>query len=781
MLKNRFQSKYLQRILVSVTLFMCTLLVASTSFIYYGAEKRVLGMQVDANKKMMSQVKHNLTYMNEIIHNLSFNLFNDHELIPLIDGRDNDMMDVIRANDRLLKVLNSSSFLHSIVVYNSQIQDMYAVGHDGLETKNSPLATPLLHYLMTEKSIPRMQLIPMNLSQPDHGVDFFSFVIFSSYDSYQTDQSALILNVNPEWIYTNLKAVNDLAVPQSVVFLTDREGNVFLSGRPEEELLSPAARRELTETLKGYNEPLGTFRIKDGNSTFFATTMSVGMYDWRVVSLQPYDALVGVIKEMRTATIMAVIGFLLVSVAVSVWISRRLYAPVDRMMQQIHTAKGAGEGTSYPIRDELTYVTESYHQIKRMLRAIQVEKEGAMQIVSNYYLRRLIADCRSFREDDFLQCRQQSGWRILPHGAYLLAVLRIDDYSALTAVTPDSRLRLYQFAISNIAAELFADHYPCECVQMNNEHSVLLFSLKQDDETSRLTATSVLIRLQEIVADYYKLSLTIALSERIEDYRGISDAYAAALHYSTHRLIFGRGRIFSRSMVESNLMQEETGFPADVEKKLGDGLRRNDRAQIEQSVTELFRHLRTFHIDHIQHGLLHLVQLVRTTLKEINGKRVHSIPYDWSSANRKILEQETLEDSRQVLLDICGSIGDKTVNMEQEKNRALMDTVKSIIEANYADMNLSLQSLAYMLRLTPAYVGKLFREVEAQSVSDYINEVRLNQALVQLETKPLSIKEIMERIGYSSESTFFKLFKQRYGVTPKEYRLKKTLEPTSRK
>jgi AraC-like DNA-binding protein len=39
---------------------------------------------------------------------------------------------------------------------------------------------------------------------------------------------------------------------------------------------------------------------------------------------------------------------------------------------------------------------------------------------------------------------------------------------------------------------------------------------------------------------------------------------------------------------------------------------------------------------------------------------------------------------------------------------------------------------------------------------------------------------VMEKIGYSSESTFFKLFKKRFGVTPKEYRLKKTLELQSR-
>ncbi len=80
-----------------------------------------------------------------------------------------------------------------------------------------------------------------------------------------------------------------------------------------------------------------------------------------------------------------------------------------------------------------------------------------------------------------------------------------------------------------------------------------------------------------------------------------------------------------------------------------------------------------------------------------------------------------------------------------------------------------------MLRMTPAYVGRMFKQSEFVSVGEYINEVRLSHALEYLETKNFSIKEIMELVGYLNESTFFKLFKKKYGVTPKEYRLKRNI------
>ncbi|MNC09728.1 Arabinose operon regulatory protein [compost metagenome] len=55
---------------------------------------------------------------------------------------------------------------------------------------------------------------------------------------------------------------------------------------------------------------------------------------------------------------------------------------------------------------------------------------------------------------------------------------------------------------------------------------------------------------------------------------------------------------------------------------------------------------------------------------------------------------------------------------------------------------------------------------------DCINETRLAQARLYLEQQQMTVAEIMEKVGFSNESYFYRLFKRRYGTTPKEYRLK---------
>jgi YesN/AraC family two-component response regulator len=90
-------------------------------------------------------------------------------------------------------------------------------------------------------------------------------------------------------------------------------------------------------------------------------------------------------------------------------------------------------------------------------------------------------------------------------------------------------------------------------------------------------------------------------------------------------------------------------------------------------------------------------------------------------------------------------------------------------------VNLSQQSIASSVKLSSAYIGKLFKEAYSQSITEYINDVRLGRAQQLLEQDKYTIIEIMERCGYSNQSYFFRLFKGKFGSTPKEYRLKKSL------
>ncbi len=67
------------------------------------------------------------------------------------------------------------------------------------------------------------------------------------------------------------------------------------------------------------------------------------------------------------------------------------------------------------------------------------------------------------------------------------------------------------------------------------------------------------------------------------------------------------------------------------------------------------------------------------------------------------------------------------------------------------------------------YVLRIFKKFTGKTLIDYMNEIKLNRACDLLLYHDLSTLEIANRLGFCSLSHFNHLFKDRYGISPKQY------------
>ena len=84
--------------------------------------------------------------------------------------------------------------------------------------------------------------------------------------------------------------------------------------------------------------------------------------------------------------------------------------------------------------------------------------------------------------------------------------------------------------------------------------------------------------------------------------------------------------------------------------------------------------------------------------------------------------------------------------------------------------DLSLNSLAEALTLSPSYLSDLFHRETGQTLSHYINEQRMRLAAELLDSTALQIQTIARHCGVLDVQYFSELFKKHIGMTPKEYR-----------
>lgn len=93
-------------------------------------------------------------------------------------------------------------------------------------------------------------------------------------------------------------------------------------------------------------------------------------------------------------------------------------------------------------------------------------------------------------------------------------------------------------------------------------------------------------------------------------------------------------------------------------------------------------------------------------------------------------------------------------------------------EEAYKDPNINREALASTLGTNRQYLGSAIKEETGLTFTGYINRYRLENARkLLLENKDISIDDIIVECGYSSRSTFHRLFKEYYGMAPHELKL----------
>lgn len=71
-----------------------------------------------------------------------------------------------------------------------------------------------------------------------------------------------------------------------------------------------------------------------------------------------------------------------------------------------------------------------------------------------------------------------------------------------------------------------------------------------------------------------------------------------------------------------------------------------------------------------------------------------------------------------------------------------------------------------------AHVARTMQASLGMTPSDFVNGLRMDYAARQLRGTPDSLSEIAEEIGIQNMSHFHRLFRTRFGMTPRQYRVK---------
>ncbi|MDF2925707.1 MAG: AraC family transcriptional regulator [Paenibacillaceae bacterium] len=758
--------KYLQRILLSFMLVVI-ILIATSAVLYLNAQSKVLTMQLDADRKLLTQINFNIENMNGIIKDLAVSLFYDDDMVAVISGSDFEQS--IMKLDKLNRTVATTPYLHSIVYYNGTQKRYFSSLHHDMN--NYQLYDALSGYIKSRSELPKLQLIPVKLDESKEGAfDVFSFFVYDGATLNAADRNFLVLNIKPAWMLDNVEALNALAERENdLIFVTDSRHNVLISN----DRMLPGLmemKNNLLERISSSSNALDYFTYAYEGQKYRVTYLKRGLNDWQIISLQNYRAFSNNVSQMKWTAVVVTLSVVVMTVLLSVYFSIRLYKPIGNLLGLVRHGSNAA-----PLnRDEMSIITTSFAFMRDKLQELEQGQASQMNIAKVYHVRSLIAASGNVPEQEFRRNTDQYSLDIALQGSMVLALIRIDNLYDLTSKTQSTALSLLYFAISNIGQELLRRTFSCESADMKSDHLVFIISRDRDMHYDELYG--VFREMQETVGSYYHITFSVTLSQVFHTYRDITPHYSQTIRHSNYRMILGKQAFIDPDRVKANEECGQFHIPQELERQLTEGLKAGDWEQLNDCVKRWLELVSGFRFENMFSALLHMVVTLSNTLGEIKHYNLNPVSINLQEINRRILEKETLEEIREVLMDEIREVLEKRQSGREDKVRLITETVKEIVDKHYSDPDINIQKIADMLHMRHVYLGQVFKERENETIVDYINRTRLAKAKLYLEQQDLTVIEIMEKVGFGNESYFYRLFKRQYGTTPKDYRLKHAID-----
>lgn len=109
---------------------------------------------------------------------------------------------------------------------------------------------------------------------------------------------------------------------------------------------------------------------------------------------------------------------------------------------------------------------------------------------------------------------------------------------------------------------------------------------------------------------------------------------------------------------------------------------------------------------------------------------------------------------------------------QSDNRRDYVVEAQKYIERRFDDDSLSVREVAQYIQIDRTYLYRLFKEETGMSIVEYINRRRITSAEVLLLEQHIAIKDVAFSVGFTDQMYFSRVFKQKNGVTPTEFRRK---------
>ncbi len=533
------------------------------------------------------------------------------------------------------------------------------------------------------------------------------------------------------------------------------------------------------------NEQLSFMTITDGNGEKVYQAHAEAV-DGQMLNELKLDRLGWTFSSgIRAASLfgwVSVISYLWVAIAVGtvvcailylIYITRRNYKPVQVIMNRIeaHQIRALDQGGKRT--DEL--------------KLIDGVLENLIHHTQDYEIKS--------RENELLQ-RSRLFTELLRSERVEQAAERLETFSPLAGVSDSSRFAVavyeieryesvfrdrytrgdqnaLKFALMNVFQELARGVKLQAWAEWMGSDRLAVIFLAEEDEARMMEAQRSLAESYRVWAtDHLRLSLSCGIGPIVRGAQQIRVSYEAAESVMRHKLLQS-GDILLADTEDSTPRLLETYRYLQTIAELVKQFRMSN-GQWREQLELLFQEFeRDFVQDETILSLIQaLLQMLEREVSVMSEGLQQALSREQAEAlEQRLLEADTLSEVKALLSDELTDLFRLYVSASETKSyRAMVSEMKTYIEENFANPDLSLKHLSDRFQISGKYASYLFKTEFNMKFVDFLTELRMKEAERLLLKTDCPLQDIALQVGYANAITFGRVFKRVSGITPGDYR-----------
>jgi two-component system response regulator YesN len=534
-----------------------------------------------------------------------------------------------------------------------------------------------------------------------------------------------------------------------------------------QETFSPPVLRKILKKHRKQLEKTGTIKQRIKGREYTISYIASTVNDWRYISLIPSRFVTRKIRYIGYVTLVVVGACLMLSMVLSYFLSRKLYHPIDDILNSIDDISGKN------LRDEPGPPTDELQFIDKMIRYLYSEKENLQNVFEKslpMLKEKFLADIVEGKVNraELTEIGKRLDFNF-DKELFQTVVGEIDEYQERKEILTDSvQLKLIQM-VNRMAAEILAGEALGYAFRRGNSQFCLIINLKYPaHEAGRIY--DLLTRIAGACYRNYGLTLTLAVGNVYQNVDGCATSYQEALAALKHKLGKGPNSIIHYDEIR-NTPGRSFDYPIEMEKRISNMLKAGEL----DSVLGIFEELTTRNLS----GKKNSPEMIENLFNALAGTIVRTV-YDLHFTMEEVFGEafnvyvdlggrRTVAEKQQYLTELFTKLVTCIKEKRLAHNQKIYERILEYITRNYAS-DLCLDRVAEAVGLSSSYLSWIFKEISGANFVDFINKFRIEKAKELLTESGMNISDVAIRVGYSNSNTFIKVFKKYEGITPGQFR-----------